>query len=79
VILHHRIGERSAISVGPVLALFAWLVLAMTALVVAIALYTAIAVASVAGGAYLARRRPDLGGFRRHSRALWRGLTARLS
>ncbi|MEK6272450.1 MAG: hypothetical protein AABM42_07355 [Actinomycetota bacterium] len=32
-----------------------------------------IALLSVAGGIFLARRRPDLGGFRRHTRALWVG------
>jgi hypothetical protein len=81
VILHHQLGRRSAISVGPVLGAlvgFAYLVVALVVALWVLTIYAAIAVASVAGGAYLARRRPELGGFRRHTAALWRGFRRRL-
>jgi hypothetical protein len=74
---YHRVNDRSGVSYG----FFGALLLSMIALIwlfVIAVVYATIGLAALAGGAYLAWQRPDLGGFRRHTAAMWRGLTARL-
>jgi hypothetical protein len=56
----------------------AYVATAALLLVVALFAYVVIGLLSLAGGAYLARKRPDLGGFRRHTKALWHGFNRHL-